>query len=287
MRIAFPYRNDGQWYRGNLHCHTTYSDGGHTPAEVVEFYRAAGYDFLALTDHGILTPWKEHCTKQFLCLAGEELSTPHMVAVGLKLEVEDTLDFGGQIAAIRTQGALPILAHPAWMGLRVAEIAQHDGLLGIEIYNYICETLNGKGYSLNIWDELLDRGHRLWGFAVDDAHMSEKHPGALKGWIVARAPRLTVRSILQALVRGCFYASTGPTIEAVELNGEELYIRCSPCDSIIFVGAAYYGKCFRAPDGGKITEATCRLSIPWKYCRVECRAGSTTAWTNPVFVSPE
>jgi len=37
--------------RGNLHAHTTFSDGTKTPAGLVEEYEQRGYDFLAITDH--------------------------------------------------------------------------------------------------------------------------------------------------------------------------------------------------------------------------------------------
>src|SRR2546425_5034224 len=39
------------WLRGNLHAHTTYSDGVKTPQELLVEYEALGYDFLAITDH--------------------------------------------------------------------------------------------------------------------------------------------------------------------------------------------------------------------------------------------
>src|SRR2546426_9624903 len=39
------------WLRGNLHAHTTYSDGMKTPQELIAEYEALGYDFLAITDH--------------------------------------------------------------------------------------------------------------------------------------------------------------------------------------------------------------------------------------------
>ncbi len=37
--------------KGNLHAHTTFSDGVRPADEVVERYRELGYDFLAITDH--------------------------------------------------------------------------------------------------------------------------------------------------------------------------------------------------------------------------------------------
>jgi predicted metal-dependent phosphoesterase TrpH len=289
VKVELPYSCTGRWYKGNIHCHSTRSDGGLPPEKVAEFYRTRGYDFLALTDHGVYSDQNVLGDDGILALPGEELSSPHMVALGVNRPIDDNLDFRGQIDAILRRGGLPILSHPVWMGLRVEEVARHSRLAGIEIYNFICEQLNGKGYSLNMWDELLGRGHRLWGFAVDDAHLSDAHPGGNAGWIVVRAPELSVEAILQSIRNGCFYSSTGPTIEAIELVGEasdQLQVRCSPCASIIFVGAAHYGKRFSAPDGQTITEATYEFHPRMKYCRVECRAADgTTAWSNPAFLA--
>ncbi len=285
VKVEFPYSCTGHWYKGNIHCHSTRSDGGLPPEQVAEFYRTRGYDFLALTDHGVYSNQNVLGDDGILALPGEELSSPHMVALGLNGPIEDGLDFQGQIGAVLERGGLPILSHPAWMGLWVEEIARHPGLAGIEIYNFICEQLNGKGYSLNMWDELLDRGYRLWGFAVDDAHLCDAYPGGDAGWIMVRAPELSGEAILQSIRSGCFYSSTGPIIEEIELVGDDrdqLRIRCSPCESIIFVGAGYHGKCLSAADGETITEATYEFHPSMKYCRVECRAADgTTAWSNP------
>jgi len=41
----------GRFWRGNLHGHSTGSDGALAPLEVCARYRAAGYDFVAVSDH--------------------------------------------------------------------------------------------------------------------------------------------------------------------------------------------------------------------------------------------
>jgi hypothetical protein len=43
-----------EWYRGNLHTHTFWSDGDDFPESVVAWYRDAGYDFVAISDHNTL-----------------------------------------------------------------------------------------------------------------------------------------------------------------------------------------------------------------------------------------
>ncbi len=45
---------EARWWKGNLHTHTAWSDGGDCPEMVVEWYKKHGYHFLALSDHNIL-----------------------------------------------------------------------------------------------------------------------------------------------------------------------------------------------------------------------------------------
>lgn len=46
----------GSFYKANLHCHSTLSDGALSPAELKEAYKAKGYSVIAYTDHNILIP---------------------------------------------------------------------------------------------------------------------------------------------------------------------------------------------------------------------------------------
>ena len=48
-----------RWYKGNLHTHTTMSDGDSTPEVVAQWYKEHGYQFLILSDHNVLTPIAE------------------------------------------------------------------------------------------------------------------------------------------------------------------------------------------------------------------------------------
>ena len=49
-----------RFYKGNTHAHSTQSDGRLSPEEVFETYHSAGYDFLALTDHWVLTDEQDY-----------------------------------------------------------------------------------------------------------------------------------------------------------------------------------------------------------------------------------
>jgi len=43
-----------QWYKGNLHTHSYWSDGDEFPEVIVDWYQSNAYHFIALSDHNIL-----------------------------------------------------------------------------------------------------------------------------------------------------------------------------------------------------------------------------------------
>ena len=75
----------GSFYKANLHCHSTYSDGFKTPAEIKEIYMDKGYSVIAYTDHDIYVPHDELTDENFVALHGFEieLDEPTAGAYGL------------------------------------------------------------------------------------------------------------------------------------------------------------------------------------------------------------
>ncbi|MFL5836870.1 MAG: hypothetical protein ACJ76K_09855 [Solirubrobacteraceae bacterium] len=43
--------SDGRFWRGNLHCHSSRSDGQQEPGRGAAAYQGVGYDFIALSDY--------------------------------------------------------------------------------------------------------------------------------------------------------------------------------------------------------------------------------------------
>ena len=43
-----------RWWKGNLHTHSLWSDGDDYPEMITDWYKARGYDFLAISDHNTL-----------------------------------------------------------------------------------------------------------------------------------------------------------------------------------------------------------------------------------------
>lgn len=64
-----------RYYKANLHCHSTVSDGKMTPEELKELYKGQGYSILAYTDHEVLVLHNELTDPDFLAMPGYELQT--------------------------------------------------------------------------------------------------------------------------------------------------------------------------------------------------------------------
>lgn len=62
------------FYKGNMHCHSTLSDGNMTPEELKEAYKSKGYSFLAITDHEFVKSHKELDDDEFIAITSAEYS---------------------------------------------------------------------------------------------------------------------------------------------------------------------------------------------------------------------
>ncbi len=282
----------GSWYRGNLHTHTTESDGAYSPAETAAWYREHGYDLVVVTDHNRLTDVDGLSDPGFLVLPGIEvhpdcdaLGEPyHIVAAGVSCEVSFTRADPAQAAidALREQGAVVWLGHPYWIGMTLPEMIDLQGTIGLEVYNATCARV-GKGLSTVHWDDLLARGRLPLALAVDDCH-ADQDLG--RGWVMVKATELSREAILQALSAGRFYATQGPEIHDVQVTGDEVYVRCSPVCEITCVSLAGSGSQVVAADSGEgLTEATFSLRRCRVYLRIECTdAQGRVAWSQPMLL---
>ena len=64
---------EGSFYKANLHCHSTVSDGRWSPARLKQEYMAKGYSVIAYTDHDVLIPHPELTDEHFVALSGYEM----------------------------------------------------------------------------------------------------------------------------------------------------------------------------------------------------------------------
>jgi hypothetical protein len=287
VSLASPYLRDGfRWLRGNLHAHTTASDGRLTLPELASEYARRGYDFLGVADHDVvLDPVAAVLISAPVLVPCVEVTAngPHMLAIGVTKPVAPCPDRQQVIDATTAQRGLSVMNHPNW-GTDVPHIPQEmlyqlRGYDGIEIYNGIIDFLEGESLATDRWDRLLSNGIRAWGYANDDTHQA---PEIARAWNVVQAAESTVPAIVEALRAGRFYASTGVEIERVEVDGAAFLVRAPNAQRIVFRGA--WGRVLMTVDAGEA--AYVADGSEGGYVRAECLgAGGRAAWTQPAWVN--
>jgi hypothetical protein len=297
----------GRFWRGNLHTHSTRSDGVLEPGEVCRRYRAEGYDFLALTDHFVgpygypitdTLPFRE---AGFTTILGAELHSGaqengelwHILAVGLPTDFAPShtpgwlpvpgQETGPQIAARAVAaGAFVAVAHPQWSGLTVADAASITAAHAVEIYNHGCFAGADRADGAAILDQLLEMGRRIDLIATDDAHFNE--PDHFGGWVMVRAEANTPEALLAALKAGHYYSSQGPELRDVRVFDDRVEVDCSAVQSIILQG---HGCRAKAVHGASLTHGVIPLAPKFDrspYLRVTVMdASGKRAWCNPVY----
>jgi hypothetical protein len=77
---AVPPDSPLRWWKGNIHTHTLWSDGNDFPEMVAEWYRTHGYNFLALSDHNVLSEGERWMSESAIVKRGGESVVPKYVA---------------------------------------------------------------------------------------------------------------------------------------------------------------------------------------------------------------
>jgi hypothetical protein len=287
------------WLKGNLHTHTLESDGDSSPAEIVQWYAAHGYDFLSITDHDEITRVQSDA---LVLIPGEEITDKlpkkplHVNAIGIEEAIPPQKGatpvevLQRNVDAVRKAGGVSLINHPnfGW-AFGAKELLQIEGATMLEIasgHPYV--NSEGPPSVEAMWDELLTSGKRIYAAAVDDVHHLKRPwdtdiapPG--KAWVVVRAER-NAKAIVEALRRGDFYASTGVelgdysatkkriAVSVREKNGARYRIR--------FIGRG--GKLLREVRG---VAATYAIKGNEGYVRAKVLdSNGKAAWMQPVFL---
>lgn len=299
MSKLSTFIREGYWYKGNLHAHSSLSDGELTPQQLVDEYTKKGYHFLAITDHWLYSTHNQLQSDNFLLFGGVEFNTVandggceyHTVAIGnpnenIFPEGYQFPEFGINtnvnelIKYMNKKGHFCIIAHPYWSRRNISEIANLSECLGIEVYNYICDLEYGCGCSNVYWDHLLWGQYRLFAFAADDTHIAESCANV---FIKVKAAKLSYEDIFDSIKSGSFYASTGPDIYDFYVENNTAYVDCSPCNHISFHGNNFSGVSIFS-DSDSLTHAECKIeAAQYIYVTIKTKNGCK-AWTQPIWV---
>ena len=252
-----------KYFRTNLHTHTNITDASVTAEQMKEFYKKRGYQILCISDHNVIIDFSQLNDEDFLMLTGAEFNvnetdfqrghskSAHFNFIAkrpdnlwqpfryhkvwnsaeylAKAQIDDMSQehsaeaINAMIAEANKRGFLVMYNHPCWSLHSYEDYSQYKGLWGMEISNTGSASY-GDGYNGNVYRELLNLGNRLFPVGADDSHNERTVGGS---WIMVGAEKLAYDSVIEALEKGDFYASTGPEIYDLTLEGTTLRFRCS------------------------------------------------------------
>lgn len=284
LTLSSGYTPKTAAFKGQLHCHSTNSDGAQDPATVARAYRDAGYHFLSITDHERVTP--DPGVPGILFIPGVEQSVNgnHLN----RINVTNVLRGSEQavIDATVAQGGFLFLNHPNWPGGYPAnpnwtdsELTAITGYHGIEVFN---ASVGANANAENRADFLLSQGRRVFLLATDDCHnVTSAHCKKASTWVFADS--LSSTAIMEGLHSGNFFASSGATFSSISVSGRTIAVATDRAATIDFIA-----------DGGRLVQssrgalaATYTVSGEESYVRARLtrESDSAQAWSNPVYVS--
>lgn len=261
------YEAAGREYKGNLHMHTTESDGALEPIRAVLAYEAEGYDFLAITDHRKVTHVQNYQGRTLL-LPGiemdEELSPReviHLLGIGgdprVMAEYRPGMTSQQAIDLMNESGGVCFLAYPHWSMNRPETLKGLRGLAGMEIFNSASRQPYNpdRADSTHMLDLLASDGLLYPTTAADDAHYYGME--FARSFILAQADSLSETGIMASLRAGRYYASQGPRFTSVSLEGGLVRVSCTPVSHVLFHSDLPWND-DRAVSGESITGAVYR-----------------------------
>jgi histidinol phosphatase-like PHP family hydrolase len=283
-----PYADrNGQWYKGNLHAHTSPASGCGTlrVEDVWNRYARAGYDFLALSDHMNFSVFQDERMVWIPGLEWNSTTGEHTGVYSLDQPLVrrciEIADQGELLAFLADKEALVVLNHPNWQltpHYRREQLEARRGYDGIEVYNQVIERLDGYAISSDKWDYLLVKNRRVLALASDDSHNAADIGNA---FLAVRARERSAKAILDGLRAGNFYCSSGQSVIDVRREGGTIVIETPDAQEIQAVGAG--GVRFERVKTPCMSFDLAHAFGP--YVRFQAFGqGSEMAWTQPFFV---
>jgi len=248
--------------KGNVHTHTTLSDGGSSPEHTIAWYRSHGYQFLALTDHNKLSRPAHYASLQdpgFVLISGEEITMTgkgrqvHVNALCTKTRIPGgnfasaAAALSNGISAVRHQGGVALVNHPNFdWGLSPTDVsdARDASLLEIASGHPYVRTAGDADHPSHeaLWDIALGAGADFMGVGVDDEHHIDvsSDPPATPGraWISTFGDLTDGTAICSALAQGQLYSSTGIELRRIAVREREYEVEpVQARASVVFIGS--------------------------------------------------
>lgn len=185
------------------------------------------------------------------CYSDEEMATFNYV--GDIVNSEYSVDFINK--AIRTandNGFLVCYNHPIWSLQLEEDFVGLEGLFAFEIYNHGSEIIEHMGYAPNMYTSMIRSGKLPACIASDDSHCKrgrdESAPffDADGGYVMIKSKELSYSSVIDAMERHDFYASTGVEIKELYIEDGKVHVKTSPCKQITLIADKRCNKAARS-----------------------------------------
>ncbi len=297
--------------KGNLHTHTTNSDGDSSPEEVYLWYRRHGYAFLSVTDHNFLTEAPRRVVgRRFASIPGEEITMNvkgkpvHVNALCIQRVIDGGTfpDVGAALSyAVRevlAQGGVALVNHPNFeWAFGADDLGAARGAQLLEIWSgHPFVRPEGDLFHPSeeaIWDAGLARGLGFAGVAVDDTHHVQRNvidPAARPGraWVEVFAAEPEPAAICAALGAGRLYSSNGAKLGRIAVADDVFGVTPETEGALVeFVGE--HGEVLaESRTSGEEPVATYRLRGGEKRVRARVtNPNGKRAWTQAYAVGPK
>jgi len=264
---------------GQIHVHTTNSDGSYPPKTVAAKMKEAGYDFWTITDHNFITPDPKVNDLIWLCNAYEDTRDTQHTNIYNIPALYNSNNINDIITHFVTNGNSYVMYnHPDWTpqfqpDTKIANVIK--GLSFVEVFNITGTTETDRAF-----DILLSKGHRIWGVASDDFH-NDSH--LKKGWVVAYSASRDPNDIMQALLTGCFVSSSGFTVKNVELVGNTIKIDTGSPTAV----TTFYKENMTALSTTTGKNAEYSITGNEMFVRAVIKEGNARCWVQPYFILSE
>lgn len=203
----------------------------------------------------------------------------------------DVANVNNIIKCASENGYLVTLNHPMYSLISAQDFLNFEGMFAVEIYNHSCHTVYGMSDSETVYEEILRSGKKVSCIATDDNHNTYSLDSYLcdsfGGFTMIKSENLEYQSVISALEKGCFYASTGPEIMDLYYEDGKVHIKTSPVSEISMLTMGRKGERIAGDDHALICEA--EFQVDMELCeyvrfRITDKTGKK-AWTNPYYVS--
>jgi hypothetical protein len=125
-----------------------------------------------------------------------------------------------------------------------------------------------------------DEGWRLSGYATDDAH--ELTHDWLGGWVMVHAEELDPDALVESLKAGRYYSSQGPEIGHIEVDDQNVTVRCTPARNISIQGRGSKSEMVMGDGMEQAVLPLKRIKDSWFRVTVTDAEGRR-AWSNPIW----